>query len=38
MNGWLTETIKKILVALSSYNIYFLNTKFAEICLENKHI
>lgn len=38
MNGCLTKTIKKILVALSSYNIYFLNTKFAEIFLGNKHI
>lgn len=38
MNGCLTKTIKKILVALSSYNTYFLNTKFAEIFLDNKHI
>lgn len=38
MNGWLTKAIKKISVALSSYNIHFLNTKFAENFLDNKHI
>lgn len=38
MNGWLTKVIKKVSVALSSYNIHFLNTNFAENFLDNKHI